>query len=103
MKKKNCKVIYTKLPFLLFCASNFFSLLVFLGYPTCIFFTENVTIASLVIGSTTSEKAMVTFSVKNIQIGHPKNTNKEKKIDGRKNIFFVLNVFNTPKKKEKKK
>ena len=36
-----------------FRPSNFFSLLVFLGCPTCIFFTENVTIASSVIGSTT--------------------------------------------------
>ena len=38
---------------------------------------------------------MVTFSVKNIQVGHPKDTNNENKIDGRKNI---LNVFNTAKK-----
>ena len=44
---------------------------------------------------------MATFSVKNIQLGHPKNTNNEKKFDGRKNIFFVLKVFNTAKKKKK--
>ena len=41
---------------------------------------------------------MVTFSVKNIQVGHNKNTNNEKKFDGRKHIFFVLNVFNKAKK-----
>ena len=39
---------------------------------------------------------MVTFSVKNIQVGHNKNINNENKFDGRKNIFFVLN---TAKKK----
>ena len=44
-----------------------------------------------------TEEAMVTFAVKNIQVGHPKDTN-EKKFDGRKNVFFVLNVFNTAKK-----
>ena len=42
---------------------------------------------------------MVTFSVKNIQVGHPKNTNNEKKFEGGKNIFFVLNVYNTAKTK----
>ena len=36
-----------------FSSAKFFSLLVFLGYPTCIFFTENVTIASSVKLSTT--------------------------------------------------
>ena len=44
---------------------------------------------------------MVTFSVKNIQVGHPKNINNEKKFDGRKKFFFVLNVFNTVKKLKK--
>ena len=45
---------------------------------------------------------MVTFSVKNIQVGHPKNTNIEKKFDRRKKFFcFVLNVFKTIKKKKK--
>ena len=38
-----------------FRPSILFSLLVSLGCPTCIFFTENVTIASSVIGSTTYE------------------------------------------------
>ena len=42
---------------------------------------------------------MVTFSVKNIQVGHPKIINNEKKIDGRKMFFSVLNVFNTAEKK----
>ena len=37
-----------------------------------------------------TEEAMVTFSVKNIQVGHPKDTINEKKIDGRKNIFFCF-------------
>ena len=36
--------------------------------------------------------------MKNMQVEHPKNTNNEKKLGGRKNIFFVLNVFNTAKK-----
>ena len=44
-----------------------------------------------------TEEAMVTFSVKNIQVGYPKNSN----IDGRKKFFFVLNVFNTTKKRKK--
>ena len=44
---------------------------------------------------------MVTFLVKNIQVGHPKNTNNEKKFEGRKHIFYVLNVFNTANKKNK--
>ena len=43
---------------------------------------------------------MVTFSVKNIQVGHPKNTNIEKKFDGRKNIFFLM--YLTRQKKIKK-
>ena len=41
---------------------------------------------------------MVTFSVKNIQVERPKDTNNEKKLTDEKKIFFVLNVFNTAKK-----
>ena len=41
---------------------------------------------------------MVKFTVKNMQVGHPKITNNEKKFDGWKNIFFIFNVFNTAKK-----
>ena len=37
-----------------------------------------------------TEEAMVTFSAKNIQVGHPENTNNEKKFDGRKKIYFFL-------------
>ena len=33
---------------------------------------------------------MVTFSVKNIQVGHPKDTYNEKKIDGRKKIIIFF-------------
>ena len=50
---------------------------------------------------------MVTFSVKNIQVGHSKDTNNEKKLTDEKICFLVLNVFNTAKKitkiKNKKK
>ena len=41
---------------------------------------------------------MIKFSVKNIQVRHPENTNNEKKLTDEKIFFFVLNVFNTAKK-----
>ena len=46
---------------------------------------------------------MAKFSVKNIQVGHPKDTNNEKKFNGRKHIFFCFKCINTAKKIKNKK
>ena len=41
---------------------------------------------------------MVKFSVKNIQVGQPKNNNEKRNVTDENIFFFILNVFDRAKK-----